>query len=116
MKAWFVFLPFPKQQILDSSKLKQFADNNFNFENGGKFSKKVEKTLWKKEKFIIASSFSFPESILKRLVLQTHKNKGWVWWPKERILLKSLWEKEKNAGYQHFLLFPQCFQPCQGKF
>ena len=26
-----------------------------------------------------------------------------------RNLLKTLWEKEKNAGNQHFLLFPQCF-------
>ena len=32
--------PFPKQQILDSSNLKKFADDNFDFdENGGKFSK-----------------------------------------------------------------------------
>ena len=23
---------------------------------------------------------------------------------------KALWEKGENAGYQHFLLFPQCFQ------
>ena len=23
---------------------------------------------------------------------------------------KILWQKEKNAGYQHFLLFPQSFQ------
>ena len=22
---------------------------------------------------------------------------------------KTLWKKEKNAGYQHFLLFPKCF-------
>ena len=29
---------------------------------------------------------------------------------RESILLKTSWEKEKNAGYQHFLLFPQCFQ------
>ena len=26
-----------------------------------------------------------------------------------RTLWKTLWEKEKNAGNQHFLLFPQCF-------
>ena len=25
------FEPFPKRQILDSSKLKEFADDNFNF-------------------------------------------------------------------------------------
>ena len=24
--------------------------------------------------------------------------------------VKTLWEKEKNAGYQHFLLFPHCFK------
>ena len=23
---------------------------------------------------------------------------------------ETLWEKEKNGGDQHFLLFPQCFQ------
>ena len=28
--------PFPKQQILDSSKLKEFADNNFKFDENDK--------------------------------------------------------------------------------
>ena len=33
-----MFQPFPKQQILDSSKLKEFADNNFKFnENAENF-------------------------------------------------------------------------------
>ena len=33
--------PCPKQQILDTSKLKEFADNNYRFnENGIKFSKR----------------------------------------------------------------------------
>ena len=42
--------PFPKQQILDSSKLKEFADNNFEFdENCGGFSKRVENTEGKGE-------------------------------------------------------------------
>ena len=37
--------PFPKQQILDSFKLKEFADDNFKFdENGRNFSKWVENT------------------------------------------------------------------------
>ena len=41
---------FPKQQILDSSKLKEFADDNFKFdENGRKFSKRVENTVGKVE-------------------------------------------------------------------
>ena len=42
--------PFPKQQILDSSKLKEFADDNFTFdENGRKFSKMLENTVRKGE-------------------------------------------------------------------
>ena len=42
--------PFPKQQILDSSKVKEFANENFKFdENGRKFSKRVDKTVVKGE-------------------------------------------------------------------
>ena len=42
--------PFPKQQILDPSKLKEFADDNFTFdENGRKFSKWLENTVGKGE-------------------------------------------------------------------
>ena len=42
--------PFPKRQILDSSKLKGFADNNLKFDkNGRKFSKWVENTAGKGE-------------------------------------------------------------------
>ena len=40
--------PFPKQQILNSSKLKEFADDNFKFdENGRKLSKWIENTVGK---------------------------------------------------------------------
>ena len=42
--------PFPKRQILDSSKLKEFAEDNFNFnENGRMISKWVENTVGKGE-------------------------------------------------------------------
>ena len=42
--------PFPKRQILDPSKLKEFADSNFKFdENGRKFSKWQENTVGKGE-------------------------------------------------------------------
>ena len=35
-----IWLSFPKQKILDFSKLKELAEDNFKFdENGGKFSK-----------------------------------------------------------------------------
>ena len=42
--------PFPKRQILDSSKMKEFADDNFIFdEYGRKFSKWIENTVGKGE-------------------------------------------------------------------
>ena len=53
---------------LDSSKLKEFADDNFNFdENSRKFSKRVENTVGKGE---------ISRSVFNRLVLQTRKKQG----------------------------------------
>ena len=56
-------------QILDASKLRQFADDNFKFnENGRKSSKGIEIT--------VMSNFSFFHSFFKRVILQTRKNQG----------------------------------------
>ena len=42
--------PISRRQILDSSKQKEFADDNFKFdENGRKLSKRVENTVGKGE-------------------------------------------------------------------
>ena len=42
--------PFPKQQFLDSTKVKESADDNFKFdENGRKLSKWVENIVGKGE-------------------------------------------------------------------
>ena len=77
-KGFFLLLQkllFPKQQIFGSSKLKEFADDNFRFdENGSECSKKVENTVEKGE---IAHSehFSFSH-IDSRLVPQIRKKKG----------------------------------------
>ena len=69
--------PFPKRQILDASKLKGLADNNFKFdENGRKLPKWEEKPLREKEKLLVTSKFSFSHSVFKRIVLQTRKNQG----------------------------------------
>ena len=68
--------PFPKQQILDSSKLKDFADENLKFdENGRKFSKTVENTVGKGE-IACYEHFSFSQSVFTRLVLQARKHQG----------------------------------------
>ena len=49
-KPWSYDKPFPKRQILHSSKLKVFADDNSKFdENGRKFLKRVENTVGKGE-------------------------------------------------------------------
>ena len=64
----------PKRQILDSSKLKEFADENFKFhENDVKFPNRVKSTVGKRaiarEKLLVTSNFSFSSSFFKRLVL-----------------------------------------------
>ena len=55
-KHFFVWLvggrrrinPFPNNKFLDSSKLKEIADDNFKlYKNGRKFSKRVENTVGK---------------------------------------------------------------------
>ena len=66
---------FPKRQILDCSKLKEFADYNFKCnENGRKFPQKGRKHRGKKEKLLVTSNFSFSYNVVKRAVLQTRKN------------------------------------------
>ena len=58
--------PFPKRQILDSSKHKEFADDNFKFdENGIKFSNGVENTVGKGEIARYEQFLLFPLCFLK---------------------------------------------------
>ena len=58
------YLTPSQRQRLDSSKLKEFADDNFSFdENGRKFSERVENTVGKGEiaryeKFLLFPVFS----------------------------------------------------------
>ena len=59
--------------------MKEFADDNFKLdENGKKFFKQVENTVGKGE-IACYEQFSFSHSVFRRLVLQTHTNKGFVW-------------------------------------
>ena len=96
--------PFPKRQILDSSKLKEFADDNSKFdENGRKLSKQVENTVWKGEIAHYEQFLLFPQcfqktcsatcknhglfgkglsnvevcAYLREFFLLSHTNKGW---------------------------------------
>ena len=77
-KVTFLNNPFPNNKFLDSSKLKQFADDNLKFSaNGRKVFKQVENTAGKGEIARYAgSNFSFSHIVFKGLVLQTLKNQG----------------------------------------
>ena len=60
-----------KQQILDSSKLKLVADDNFKLdENGRKLTKQVENIVGK------GAIAHYECSVFKRLVLHTRKTRG----------------------------------------
>ena len=55
---------FPKQQILDSSKLKELADKNFKLDdNGSMFSKWVENTVRKGEIARYEQFLLFPQCL-----------------------------------------------------
>ena len=58
--------PFPKRQILDSSKLKEFADDNFKFdETGRKFSEMLENNVGKGEIAHTEQFLLFPQCFQK---------------------------------------------------
>ena len=65
---FYTFKLFPKRQILDSSKVKEYADDNSKFdENGVEFSKRVENNVGK-EKLLVSSNLSFFYTVFKKLV------------------------------------------------
>ena len=66
LKGISVFQPFPKQQILDSSKLKEFADDNFRFDGiGTKFFNRVENNVGKGEIARYKRFLRFPQCFQK---------------------------------------------------
>ena len=61
-------LTFPKRQILDSSKLTEFVDDNFKFDEiGKKFFKRVENTVGKGEIARYEQFLLFPQCFSKDL-------------------------------------------------
>ena len=83
----FVYEPFPKRQILVSSKLKEFADDNFKFdENERKLSKRVENTVGKGEIARYEQFLLFPQCFQKACF--PGASKGVIVWE---------WVKDRNA-------------------
>ena len=64
--------PFPKQQILDSSKLKVFADDTFNFDlSGRRFSERKENTVGRGEIARNEQFLLFPQCFQKTFTADT---------------------------------------------
>ena len=86
-----MFNPFiTRRQILDSSKLKDFAADNFKFdENGRKLSKQVENTVGKGEIARYEQFLLFPQCFQK--VCFPGASKGVIEWE---------WVKLKQSFFQ----------------
>ena len=68
----FPIYPFPNRQILDSSKLKEFAEDNFKFDdNVRKLSKWVENTEGKGEIARYEQFLLFPQCFRKTCTADT---------------------------------------------
>ena len=112
--------PITRQQILDSSKLIVFADDNFKFDkNGKKLSKGVENIVGKREiaryqQFLLFPVFSkgfFPGASKGVIVWK------WVYpllhrysfkYINNRLLFENIVGKGEIARNEQFLLCPQC--------
>ena len=69
---WERVNPFPNDKFLDSSKLKEFADDNFKHnENGRKFSKWAENTVGKGEIARYEQFLLFPQCFQKTFTADT---------------------------------------------
>ena len=70
-----------RRQILDSSKLKEFADNNFKFDgNGRKLSKQVENIVGKGEIAHYEQFLIFPQCFQKACFPEASKGViVWEW-------------------------------------
>ena len=108
---------FNQTTSLDSSKLKEFADGNFRFdENGRKLSKRVENTVGKGEIAHYEQFLLFPRCF--QMACFPGASKGVIVWEwvnllihnadyqtpkKKKIRLKTLWGKRRKCW------LPACF-------
>ena len=81
--------PLPDDKILDSSELKEFADDNFKFEeNGRKLSKWVENTVGKGEIARYEQFLLFPQFFQKACFRRA--SKGVIVWEWVNALAKYI--------------------------
>ena len=82
-KSWYLY-PITRRQILESSKLKEFADDNFKFDkNGRKLSKRVENTVGKGEIARYDQFLLFPQCFQKACF--PGASKGVIVWERVKV-------------------------------
>ena len=91
-----LFKQFPKQQVLEVSKLKELYLIISNLMNVVEFPRKGRKRCGRREKLL---DISFSHSAFKRLILLTHENKD----------LFGIGLKHGIRRKEKILLFPECF-------
>ena len=89
------FNPLPDDKFLDSSKLKEFADDNFEFdENGRKLSKRVENTVGKGEIARYEQFLPFPQCF--QMSCFPGASKGVIVWKRVKWPYRTdFWSKKK---------------------
>ena len=115
LTLYYTILHLTLSHISGSTKLKDFVDDNFEFDEMGQSSVKGWKTLSEKEKLLFMSNFLFSHSVFKRPVLQTSKNKGLFGRGLNDLVKQSIMTKEENVGHQHVSPFPPIFSTVQPK-
>ena len=82
-------LPITRRHILDSSKLKEFADDNFKFdENGRELSKQVENTVGKGEIARYEQFLLYPQCFQKACFLGA--SKGVIVWEWDKLITRLI--------------------------
>ena len=85
-----VWLTHYQMTVLDSSKLKEFADDNFKFdENGRKLSKRVENTVGKGEIARYEQFLLFPQCFQKACFQGASKGVNVLEWVKFELTVKA---------------------------
>ena len=101
--------PLPDDKIFDRSKLKQSADDNFEFdENSGKFSKRVEITVDKGEIARYEQFLLFPQCFLKACFPGASKGViVWEWVKRELTVMN--FECMKSWATRRYLILHNIF-------
>ena len=105
---------FSKRQILDSSKLKEFSDDNFRFdENGWEISKRVENAVGKRRNCSIPAIFSFSKEFSKDLYCRHVKTKAYLGKVEGSIIIQCLdcYSASQRCSKPPFAILNDCLTP-----